>query len=65
MVYDENNIHLCYDCVLAESETCKIYEGITKIIDDNFHNTKILFQVPECEDFIPEDASKYPKRVDV
>ena len=65
MVYDDTSkVHLCYDCVLAEAGTCKIYENITKIIDDNFHITKILFQIPECEDFVPEDASKYPDRVE-
>ncbi len=65
MVYDDNDVHLCYDCVKAEAGTCKIYESITKIIDDNFHVSKILFQIPECEDFVPEDASKYPDKVDV
>jgi hypothetical protein len=64
MVYKEEDVHLCYDCVKAEAGTCKIYEGLTKIIDDHFDYTKILFQIPECEYFVPEDSSKYPNYIE-
>ena len=47
-VYEESGIHLCYDCVKAETETCPIYEGITGIIDKYFDQAKIIFQVSEC-----------------
>ncbi|MHA2104911.1 MAG: hypothetical protein ACW981_15900 [Candidatus Hodarchaeales archaeon] len=48
----------------AEASICKIYEGITKIIDDNFDMIKIMFQIPECEYFVPEDISKYPDHLE-
>ena len=64
MLYKEEKVHLCYDCVKAEASICRIYEGITKIIDDNFDMTKIMFQIPECEYFVPEDVSKYPNHLE-
>jgi len=50
----KSEIHLCWDCAKAADGSCDIYEGITKIIDTYFDETKILFNIPECEFFIPE-----------
>lgn len=49
-----SEVHLCWDCVKAADGSCPIYEGMTRIIEDYFEETKILFQVPECEFFLPE-----------
>jgi hypothetical protein len=46
--------HLCYSCAKASDTSCSAYETITQIIDDNFENIKIYFQVPECEFYLPE-----------
>jgi hypothetical protein len=51
---DKNEIHLCWDCVKAADESCSIYEGITEIINEYFEEVKIIFNVPECEFFLPE-----------
>lgn len=57
-VYEDSGVHLCYDCIKAETETCPIYEGITAIIDKYFDDAKIIFQVPECEFFVADPSIK-------
>jgi len=52
MTSDEK--HLCWDCAKAADFSCEVYEGITQIIEDNFEEKKIFFQVKECNDFIHE-----------
>jgi hypothetical protein len=59
MAYEHSKIHLCYDCAKAEAGTCPIYEGITQIIDEHFDMAKVIFQVPECEYFLPQKSMKH------
>lgn len=47
--------HLCWDCAKATDFSCAVYEGITKIIEDNFEEKKIFFQVKDCDEFIQEN----------
>ena len=46
--------HLCWDCAKAVDMSCAAYEGITSIIEENFEDIKIYFQVKECKNYIPD-----------
>ncbi len=46
--------HLCWDCAKATDYSCPVYEGITQIIEENFEEKKIYFQIKECDEYTPE-----------
>lgn len=46
--------HLCWDCIKATDYSCTVYDEITRIIDDNFEEKKIYFQIKECNEYSPE-----------
>ena len=47
-----SNVHLCWDCINARiPNSCDIYESITGIIENNFDEIKIIFNIPECNYF--------------
>ena len=62
--YEDSRTHLCYDCFLAANGSCPAYEGMTKIIEENFDVIKILFQVPECEDFVSDTPADVDPAID-
>ena len=44
--------HLCWDCLKARLPgSCDIYESLTSIIEDNFDEVKIFFNISECNYF--------------
>jgi len=46
--------HLCWDCAKAGDSSCPAYEGLQEIVEENFEEIKIYFQVRECNFYIPE-----------
>lgn len=46
--------HLCYDCAKASDYSCTVYNDLSNIVDDNFEEKKIFFQVKECAQYVQE-----------
>ena len=47
--------HLCWDCRKAEDQSCLVYNELTAIVEDNFDQIEIRFQVPNCQFFEKDD----------
>lgn len=47
--------HLCWDCTKASDASCPTYEGMSQIVEENFDDIKIFFQVKECVNYVKEN----------